>query len=69
MNLSKWALIIIFLALLILVFFTLTGLNIKNPVPAVERGLAGLARLNRAINLQMRTFYQSIRIRINEGFR
>jgi hypothetical protein len=69
MNISKWALIIIFFALAVLIFFTLTGLNIKNPVPAVERMLAWLAQLNRTINLQMRIFYQSIRTRLNEGFR
>ena len=69
MNLSKWILIIIFFTLVVFIFFYITGLNIKNPVPAVERMLAGLARLNQTINYHMRTFYQSIRTRLNEGFR
>ena len=68
MNIAKVALILIFLLLLIVIFFALTGLDVNNPMPAVERILAWVIRLNRTLNVMMRNFILSIQNSIRESF-
>ncbi len=69
MNVAKVALILIFLLLLVVIFFALTGLDVNNPMPAIERILAWVVRLNRTLNMMMRDFILSIQKSIREGFR
>ena len=69
MNVAKVALILIFLLLLVVIFFALTGLDVNNPMPAIERILAWVVRLNRTLNMMMRDFIFSIQKSIREGFR
>ncbi len=47
MNVAKVALTLIFLLLMIIIFFALTGLDVNHPMAAVERIIAWSARLNR----------------------
>ncbi len=68
MNLAKAVLIIIFLALLIIIFFALTGLDVNHPMAAVERIIAWSTRLNRTINMMIRDLFLSIRIWFQESF-
>jgi len=68
MNIAKVALILIFLLLLVVIFFALTGLDVNNPMPTIERILAWVLRLNRTLNMMMRNFILSIQNSIREGF-
>jgi hypothetical protein len=68
MNVAKVALILILLALLIIIFFALTGLDIDHPMAAVERIIAWSIRLNRTINMMIREVFLSIRIWFQESF-
>ncbi len=68
MNVAKVALILIFLLLMVIVFFALTGLDVNNPMPAIERILAWVVRLNRTLNVMMRDFIISIQNSIRETF-
>ncbi len=68
MNLAKAVLIIIFLALLIIIFFALTGLDVNHPMAGVERIIAWATRLNRTINMMIRDLFLSIRIWFQESF-
>jgi hypothetical protein len=67
MNVAKVALIIILLLLMIVIFFALTGLDVRNPMPAVERIIAWLGRFNRTVNVRIRAFFYRIRIRLIGG--
>ena len=62
MNVAKVALTLIFLLLMILIFFALTGLDVNHPMVAVERIIAWGGRLNRTVNLMLRELFLSIRI-------
>jgi hypothetical protein len=68
MNVAKIALILIFLLLLVVIFFALTGLDVNNPMPAIERMLAWVVRLNRTLNVMMRNFMLSIQNSLRETF-
>lgn len=68
MNIAKVALILIFLLLLVIIFFALTGLDVNNPMPAIERILAWAVRMNRTLNMMMRNFILSIQNSIRETF-
>ena len=68
MNVAKIALILIFLLLLVVIFFALTGLDVNNPMPAIERMLAWVVRLNRTLNVRMRNFMLSIQNSLRETF-
>ena len=68
MNVAKVVLILIFLVLLVIIFFALTGLNVNNPMDALERILAWTIELNRSLNRMMREFMFSIRTAIQERF-
>jgi len=67
MNLAKVALILILLLLMIVIFFALTGLDIRNPMPAVERIIVWMGEFNRAVNIRIRAFFYRIRIRLFGG--
>ena len=60
MNVAKVALTLILLALLIIIFFALTGLDIDHPMAAVARIIAWSIRLNRTINMIERYFESSV---------
>ncbi len=62
MNVAKVAITLIFLLLMILIFFALTGLDVNHPMAAVERIIAWGGRLNRTVNLMLRELFLSIRI-------
>ena len=68
MNIAKVALILIFLLLLVVIFFALTGLDVNNPMPSIERVLAWAVRMNRTLNMMMRNFILSIQNSIRETF-
>ncbi len=68
MNVAKVALILILLALLIIIFFALTGLDIDHPMAAVERIIAWSIRLNRTINMMIRELFLSIQTWFQESF-
>ncbi len=68
MNVAKVALILIFLLLLILIFFALTGLDVNHPMAALERIVAWSARLNRTVTQMLRGLFLPIRIWFQEIF-
>jgi Na+/H+ antiporter NhaC len=68
MNVAKVAIVIILLILMIVVFFALTGLNVRNPMPAVERIIAWLGRVNRSINTYLQGVFYRIRNDIRSRF-
>jgi len=61
MNVAKVTIILIFLLLLILIFFALTGLDVNHPMAALERAIAWSARLNRTVNQMLQELFQTIR--------
>ena len=69
MNVAKVALILIFLLMAVIIFFALTGLDVRNPMPAIERILNWVVELNRTLNRIVRDFIFSIRASIQERFR
>ena len=62
MNVAKVALTLIFLLLMILIFFALTGLDVNHPMAAIESIIAWSGRLNRTVNLMLRELFLSIQI-------
>lgn len=68
MNVAKVALILIFLLLLVIIFFALTGMDVRNPMPAVVRILDWVVELNRTLSRILQEFIFSIRISIKERF-
>jgi len=68
MNVAKVALTLIFLLLMILIFFALTGLDVSQPMVALERIIAWAGRLNRTVNLMLRELFLSIQIWIQGIF-
>jgi len=68
MNVAKAALTLIFLLLMILIFFALTGLDVSQPMVALERIIAWAGRLNRTVNLMLRELFLSIQIWIQGIF-
>ncbi len=69
MNVAKVALILIFVLLLVVIMFALTGLDVNNPMPTIERILAWAVRMNRTLNMLMRDFILSIQNSIRDSFR
>ena len=67
MNVARVALYIILTLLMIVIFFALTGLDVRNPMPAVERSIAWLGRFNRSINARINAFFYRIRVRVFGG--
>jgi len=68
MNVAKVALILIFLLLLVVIFFAMTGMDVNNPMAAVERIIGWTVELNRALNRMMRELLFSIRTSVRERF-
>ncbi len=68
MNVAKVVLILIFLVLLVIIFFAITGLDVNNPMIALERIVAWTIQMNRSLNRMMREFMFSIRTSIQERF-
>ena len=68
MNVAKVALILIFLLLMVVIFFALTGMDVQNPMAAVERIVGWTIELNRSLNRMMREFMFSISTSIRERF-
>jgi len=68
MNTSKVILIIIFVMLLILIFFALTGIDVRNPEQAALTIIDKLAQLNRALNRMVRNLIFNIQNSFQEFF-
>ncbi len=68
MNTSKVILIIIFVMLLILIFFALTGIDVRNPEQAALTLIDKLAQLNRSLNRMVRNLIYNIRNSFQERF-
>ena len=62
MNIAKIALMIIITLLVVVIFFAVTGFNVKNPMPAVEKMIAWTARLNQRINARLGGFFLRVRV-------
>ena len=68
MNVAKVALILILLLLMVVIFFALTGMDVRNPMAAIERIIGWTIELNRSLNRMMREFMFSISTSIREWF-
>lgn len=68
MNVAKAALFIIMTLLAIIIFFSLTGLDVKDPMPAVIRIIDWTAELNRTANRIIQEIVLSIQTRISAMF-
>ena len=68
MNVAKVALILIFLLLAVIIFFALTGMDVRNPMPAVVRILDWVVQLNRTLSRILQEFLFSVRMSIKERF-
>ena len=67
-NLSKAILIVVFLMLLIVIFFALTGINVNKPEQAMYILVDKAVQLNRAINQMFREVIWSIRTTVTGWF-
>ena len=67
-NLSKAILIVVFLMLLLVIFFALTGINVNRPEQAMYILIDKLGQLNRAINQMFRELFWSIRTTVTGWF-
>jgi len=68
MNTSKVILIIIFVMFLILIFFAITGIDVRNPEQAALTLIDKLTQLNRSLNRMVRNLVYSIRNSFQERF-
>ena len=68
MNTSKVILIIIFVLFLILIFFAVTGIDVRNPEQAILTLIDKLAQLNRSLNRMLSNLIYSIRNSFQERF-
>ena len=68
MNVAKVALILIFLMLLIVIFFAISGVDVNNPMAAVENAIAWSVRFNRTVNLMLRELFLSVQLWFQEFF-
>lgn len=67
-NISKVILILVFVMLLIVIFFALTGINVRQPEQAMYIMIDKLGRLNRTINQMFRELLWSIRTTVTGWF-
>lgn len=67
-NPAKTALLLILLIFIIVTFFALTGIDVRQPEKAANTLAAKVIRLNRAINQALRNFFWSIRVWFQELF-
>lgn len=68
MNISKAILIIFFVLFLILIFFALTGIDVRNPEQAALQLIDKLGQLNRALNRMVSNLIYNIRTSFQERF-
>ena len=68
MNVSKAILIILFVMLLILIFFALTGIDVSKPEQAIIQLIDKLGQLNRTLNRMVRNLIFNIRTSFQERF-
>lgn len=68
MNISKAILIILFVLILILIFFALTGIDVRQPEQAAIKLIDKLAQLNRSLNRMVRNLIFNIRNSFQERF-
>ncbi len=68
MNISKAILIILFVLILILIFFALTGIDVRQPEQAAIKLIDQLAQLNRSLNRMVRNLIFNIRNSFQERF-
>jgi hypothetical protein len=64
MNTAKAALYIIMTLLAVVIFFALTGMNVRDPMPAVARMIDWSVRLNQTVSARIQGFFTRIRVRI-----
>ena len=67
-NLPKVLLIIIFVMLLLVIFFALTGIDVRKPEEAMYIMVEKVLELNRAINQMFRNLFWSIRTTVTGWF-
>ena len=68
MNISKAILIIFLVLFLILIFFALTGIDVRNPEQAALQLIDKLGQLNRALNRMVSNLIYNIRTSFQERF-
>lgn len=64
MNTAKAALYIIMTLLAVVIFFALTGMNVRDPMPAVARIIDWSVRLNQTVSARIQGFFTRLRISI-----
>lgn len=64
MNTAKIAVYIIMTLLAVVIFFALTGMNIRDPMPAVARIIDWSVNLNRTLTARVQTFFARVRVRL-----
>jgi len=67
-NPAKTALLLILLIFIIVTFFALTGIDVREPEKAANSLAEKVVRLNRRINQALRNFFWSIRVWFQELF-
>ena len=67
-NLAKTILILIFLMLVVIIFFAMTGIDVREPEQAMYKLIDKLGQLNRSINRMVNNLIFSIRTSFQERF-
>jgi len=67
MNTAKVALYLIMTLLAVVIFFALTGMDVRDPMPAVARIIDWSIQLNQRVNARVQGFFSRIRIKIFGG--
>lgn len=67
-NLPKLILIIIFVMLLLVIFFALTGVDLRRPEEAMYIMVEKVLQFNRAVNQMFRNLFWSIRTTVTGWF-
>jgi len=64
MNTAKIAIYLIMTLLAVVIFFALTGMNVRDPMPAVARIIDWSVNLNRTVSARVQTFFAQIRLKL-----
>jgi hypothetical protein len=67
MNTAKIAVYLIMTLLAVVIFFALTGMNLRDPMPAVTRIIDWSVNLNRTLTVRVQTFFARVRVRLFGG--
>jgi len=67
-NLSKTILILFLVVMILIIFFALTGIDLRQPEQALLTMIDKLAQLNRALNRMVRNIVFSIQNTVRETF-